>query len=199
MNGHKVIQTRWLDIDRGVTSGRADIRSRCVAKEFATEAKDDIFAATLVLEAVKAMISLLASSRHGKTPTQRVMVMDVKRAFLHAPVTRDVFVELPWEAKRNDECDIVGKLCKAMYGTRDAPLSWQRHLSQVLAEIGFEKGVSQPCVLRQSLKNLKLIFHVDDLMIIGEPMELKWVRIEIENASRVRTRYWGLVRTSTGK
>ena len=51
------------------------------------------------------------------------MLMDVSRAFFYAPAQRDLWVELPEEDK-DVKADEVGKLKRAMYGTRDAPLAW---------------------------------------------------------------------------
>ena len=53
-----------------------------------------------------------------------MLVMDVKRAFLYAPVTREVFIELPVEALGPGEEGMIGRLLKSMYGTRDAPQNW---------------------------------------------------------------------------
>ena len=177
--GHKVIGTRWLDVDKSDDGVQSDVRSRYVAKEFATKAKDDIFAATPLLEAVKAIISLLCSSLDGRCPTDRVMVMDVKRAFLHAPVGRETYVELPEEAKENPAEDLVGRLVKAIYGTRDAPLRWQLHVGNVLAEMGFKKGTAQPCALTKDRRGLRVLYHVDDFLVTGAPGQLAWFRKEI--------------------
>ena len=54
---------------------------------------------------------------------KRAIVMDIRRAFLHAPMVKEVYIELPQEAKSESDGDCVGRLLKAMYGTREAPLS----------------------------------------------------------------------------
>ena len=100
--GKKIIGTRWLDVDKGSASC-PDVRSRCVAKDFNTNAQDDLFAATPALEGVKSLISMTSSSADGWEPTERILVLDIKRAFLHAPVTREVFIELPEEARGGDK------------------------------------------------------------------------------------------------
>ena len=74
------------------------------------------------------------------------MVIDVKRAFLHAPITEEVDVDLLDEAKTEGDADCIGLLRKAMYGTREAPLCWQRILSSYLAVLGFKPGVGNPCL-----------------------------------------------------
>ena len=47
-------------------------------------------------------------------------VIDVKKAHLRAPATREVYVELPKEDQEPGEEDMCGLLKYSMYGTRDA-------------------------------------------------------------------------------
>ena len=60
------------------------------------------------------------------------MALDVKRAFLHAPVLRELYVELPDEAREEDTQDMIGQLHRAMYGTRDAAMNWQEEIAVVM-------------------------------------------------------------------
>ena len=50
------------------------------------------------------------------------MVVDVKRAFLHGHCTRTIYIELPGAESEGGR--YVGKLVRALYGTRDALLDW---------------------------------------------------------------------------
>ena len=52
------------------------------------------------------------------------MVIDVKGAFLYGKTKRNVYIWLPSEYP-NSQMGFMGKLDKAMYGTRDAPQVWQ--------------------------------------------------------------------------
>ena len=56
------------------------IRSRLVAKEFKSGNRPDMYAGTLPLEALKAIISIAA----GHSPEFSLMLVDVSRAYLHA-------------------------------------------------------------------------------------------------------------------
>ena len=63
------------------------------------------------------------------------MVLDIKRALLHGLVTRTIYVEfLEAEGGRH-----VGRLVKTLYGTRDAPVAWQRVVKNDMALLGFEE------------------------------------------------------------
>ena len=173
--GIKPIATRWLDVDKGGPGKPADIRSRCVVKEIAHSKRDDLFAGTPSLEAFKLMVSKLASSNCGYAPLKRLMVMDVKRAFLHAPVTREIYIELPEEAKNEQDGDVVGKLVKSMYGTRDAPQNWQAYVDNLMRDLGFLPGVAHPCVYHHAVRDIQVVIHVDDFACLGLPLDLHWL------------------------
>ena len=53
------------------------------------------------------------------------MLADVKTAFLNGDARRSLYVELPPEDPLSASGRYVGKLERALYGTRDSPVSWQ--------------------------------------------------------------------------
>ena len=55
--------------------------------------------------------------------------MDVSCAFLYAKCERSLYIELP-ELDREPGKDLVGKLNKALYGTKDAPQRWLEELKE---------------------------------------------------------------------
>ena len=76
-NGWKVIPTRWIDINTGSAQDPC-YRSRLVAKEFNTGAEEGLFAATPPLEAVRLLLSDVATAREARPNEERViMVNDV--------------------------------------------------------------------------------------------------------------------------
>ena len=137
--------------------------------EIARSKRDDLFAGTPTLEAFKLLVYKLASSNGGYAPRKCLMVMDVKRAFLHAQVTREIYIELPEEAKNEDDGDVDGKLLKSLYGTRDAPQNWQAYVDSLMRELGFLPGVAHPCVYRHTVRDLQVVVHVDDFACLGPP------------------------------
>ena len=117
----KIIKGRWLDVNKG-DSVNPDYRSRFVGKEFNTGVDSTLYAATPPLEALKLLISTAASKRHGGV---HMMFSDVKRAYFHAPATRELYVEVPKEDP-NWQPGFLGRLKLSLYGTRDAAANWQR-------------------------------------------------------------------------
>ena len=96
-NGWKVVQTRWIDINKG-DDENPNYRSRLVGKEFNNEHMDGLFAGTPPLEALRYLIHAAATVRSGEALGPNViMINDVARAFFEAPAMGNVSVEIPKE------------------------------------------------------------------------------------------------------
>ena len=115
----KLVGVRWVDVQKGPL-----VRSRLVAQEFAgNEEREDVFAATPPLFATKMVISNAASRNEKGNGERTLMVLDVKRAFLYGDIEDSIYIHLPPEDPYYGQ-GYVGKLVKAMYGTRGAPHVW---------------------------------------------------------------------------
>ena len=169
-NGKKV-GVRWVDVAKN-----GGVRSRLVAQEFAGRGgdRDDIFAATPPLAATKLILSDVASQgRHGPG-RKKIMIIDVKRAFLYGDITEDVFIELPDEDPMKQK-GFIGKLRKAMYGTRAAPQVWQDTVRKTMGKFGFTPTYGSPCVFYHPLRDLRVVAHVDDFICSGTEEDLRWM------------------------
>ena len=94
------------------------------------------------------------------------MAVDVKRAFLHGLCTRSIYIELPAEESQGGT--YVGKLIRALYGTRDAPLAWQTVVRSGMRELGFDECKATNGVFTHSERDLRVVTHVDDFLLSGE-------------------------------
>ena len=105
------------------TSVSPEVRSRLVAQEFASkDRRDDLFAATPPLAATRLLLAGLACSCKGEErPQEKIMLVDVKMAFLYGSINRHVYIRLLEEDDMAKEGKWMGRLKKAMHGTRDAP------------------------------------------------------------------------------
>ena len=87
----KPINVRWVGRNKG-TVDAPKYRCRLVAKQLATSARNDIFAATPSLEAFNTLLSIMACS-----PGHKMGIVDISKAFLYARIRDKVFIELPEE------------------------------------------------------------------------------------------------------
>ena len=146
--GRKPIGVKWVDVNKG-DERRPEYRSRLVAKETKRDKREDLFAATPPLEALKILLPLALTEGIGYTKGREeegmnIEFIDIKRAYLQADARRDVYVELPQE---DGQVGMCAKLTKAMYGARDAAQSWEATYSKAHGEWGFLIGKASPCVM----------------------------------------------------
>ena len=154
----KPIGVRWVDVNKG-TDECPNYRSRLVAKEIKTDDRLEYFSATPPLEALRLLLSFAASMPREEV---RVMHIDVRRAYFHARVKRDVYVALPLEDYECGDEVMCGKLAMSMYGTRDATNNWEETYTEVLLKHGFTQGATSPCAYFHKGRGNRLVVHGDD-------------------------------------
>ena len=87
----------------------------------------------------------------------------------YSKATRQLYVEIPSEGKEAHE-DVVGRLLRSLYGTRDAPLNWELTIAEFMKRIGFLQGKSNPCIYYQEARNLRVEVHGDAFTSVGPYM-----------------------------
>ena len=142
-----------------------------------------MFAATPPLEAVRLLLSDLATRRRGcdrKRPGQRkALFIDVSKAHLHAFVKRDIYVALPPEVAEPGMC---AKLVRSLYGTRDAPARWEELYTATLVGLGFLRGRASACCFFHPARDIRCVVHGDDFTFTGHDGDLNWIQSEMEKA-----------------
>ena len=118
------------------------------------------------------------------------MLADVKGAFLHGKMKREVYVELPPETGQ-DTSKYVGRLRRSLYGLRDAPQIWKRHLVSSMADMGFEESKTVPGVVKHKSRNVLVAIHVDDILATGLDEDLTWMSEELRKRYEVKTQKIG--------
>jgi hypothetical protein len=155
--GKEPIGTRWVDVNKG-DEANPEYRSRLVAQEIKRDNREDLFAATPPLEALKLLLSMAVTEGIGdsgvnKKDGNKLEFIDVRRAYFHAKARRMVYVKLPEEDHEVGKC---GRLIKAMYGTRDAAQNWECEYVEFMEGIGFRRGQSTPCAFWHEERRTRL-------------------------------------------
>eukprot|EP00752_Nemacystus_decipiens_P002765 g2583.t1 len=113
--------------------------------------------------------------------------LDVKTAFLNAPVDEDVWV---YQAPGfEDNHPVTGKLQvlklrKSLYGLRQSPRNWNHTFARAIESIGFKSIYSDPCVYVYGSGNeyVVLSIYVDDVLLLGvDPSVVKNIREQLMN------------------
>ena len=122
-----------------------------------------------------------------------MMFNDVARAYFEAPVKRDICIELPEEdwVPDNVSKDLVGRLNKSLYGTRDAAANFQDEVNMSMEGIGFKSRKYNPCTFWHPVRDLKSLVHGDDFATSGEGKDLEWLRQKLEERFQIKTQMIG--------
>nr|CAN65851.1 hypothetical protein VITISV_019135 [Vitis vinifera] len=85
--------------------------------------------------------------------------MDVKTAFLHGDLDKEIYMEQPEGFTIKGKEDYVCKLKKSLYGLKQALRQWYKKFESVMGEQGYRKTTSDHYVFVQK-------FSDDDFVIL---------------------------------
>lgn len=191
--GYKVIQVRWLDVNKGDRE-HPFYRSRLVGKEFNDGAGDGLFASTPSLEALRLLISDVATEDMPGDKMEKVIVIhDVSRAFFEAPMRRYLCVEILEEAKskKDKEDDNVALLQMSLYGTRDAAANFQAEVAKFMSSCGFTRGRYNFSTYYHKGRKLRALVHGDDFVTSGRRSQTMWISQELQKRFKIKTKVIG--------
>ena len=126
-NGCKPLKLKWVDKMKG-----EKCRSRLVCREI-KRAKDrdeqlgpeSVFSPMLLLEGLKMLVSTMMTrhddGHHADGPFE-MATWDVSRAHFYGEARKWIFTYLP---QGHAEESKLARLCRSMYGTRDAASIWE--------------------------------------------------------------------------
>ena len=136
------------------------------------------------------MVTSFAATEVPGGKWRALTVCDVRRACFYAKINRDVFIELPEEDPHHGG-NLVGKLRRCLYGTRDAAKSWQETLSTHLESVGFTRRRGHPSVSYHEGKGIKALFHGDDYVCSGSVSSFECSQKELEKPYEIQTQHIG--------
>ncbi|MBW0534710.1 hypothetical protein O181_074425, partial [Austropuccinia psidii MF-1] len=165
-DSYKLIGTTWVfKTKRNNSNQIIKHKARLCAQGFSqTQGRDytKTFAPTARLNSLRTLIAVAAA--RGLKFEQ----LDIKSAFLNAPIEEDVYLMIPQGLDR-DKRNVCLKLKKAIYGLKQAPLAWYRQLSTWLMKLGFKISKADSCVFYlEEPEPIWLFLHVDDIAIFGK-------------------------------
>ncbi|WVZ04159.1 hypothetical protein V8G54_024965 [Vigna mungo] len=132
----------------------------------------DVYAPVARLETVRIVVAIANSNNWS------INQMDVKSAFLNGTLEEEVYVCQPPGFIKKDHEQKVYKLNKALYGLRQAPRAWNKHIDSLLTRYGFQKCIVEYGIYVKfcdQIGTLLVCLYVDDLLVPGSSVQ------EIEN------------------
>ena len=93
--------------------------------------------------------------------------MDARKAYVYGVPERTIYVRLPYELELGK--NVVGKLVRCMYGTRDAGAIWESCYTKCLVDLGFVQGAASPCCFTHPEWKVSVVVHGDDFTALGSP------------------------------
>ena len=92
--------------------------------------------------------------------------MDIVTAYLNGDLEEEVYMELP-EGFQERDPNLVCKLLKGLYGTKQGGRCWNVVFTNYLKKKGLEQSKEDQCVSMNKTRNLIMAIYVDDMFILG--------------------------------
>ncbi|KAI3691004.1 hypothetical protein L2E82_49218 [Cichorium intybus] len=159
-----IIGSRWVfrnkTDDQGVVCRN---KARLVVKGYSQQEGIDYDETYALVARIEAIRIFLAYATHKNF---KVFQMDVKCAFLHGELDREVYIQQPPGFEDPNFPHHSFRLQKAVYGLKQAPRAWYATLSTFLEESGFKRGSIDQTLFRKIYNKHLLIvqIYVDDII-----------------------------------
>ena len=158
----KLIKTRWI-LTKKQEGESTRYKARLVAKGYNQQHGidfDETYAPVLRSSSIKVLLS------HALNNHLEIHHVDVKNAYLNAPLNEVVYVEQPF-GYEGENRNLVCRLSKAMYGLKQAARCWNDFLTKLLKKLGLKQFVSEKCIYASKGNELIVGAYVDDLLVIS--------------------------------
>ena len=161
-HGRRVIGRKWVY----TVKGNGDYKARYVAKGFRQVYGVDYFetfSPTARMESVRTLAQIAV--KYDLVLNQ----MDVKGAYLHAPIDSEIYIDQPKGYEKEDgPGKSEWKLKKSLYGLKQSGRNWHNILHDFLKQEDFVKSKVDPCLFirnRDDDKRTILLVWVDDIIV----------------------------------
>lgn len=163
-----VLDSMWVFRKKVTSTGDADYKARIVIRGFKDMNLYDLcetYAPVSRLPLVRAIIAI--ANRFDLILWQ----LDVKAAFLHSLIKREILMEIPdgYAEQKKQGKDMVWRLKKSLYGLKTSPKNWNLYFTEHVEKMGFKASRRDPCLFLLNEKDtvLILLLYVDDVLLAG--------------------------------
>lgn len=171
--GRNRVGGRWVYVTKENADGGKIFKARYVAKGY-NQIKGidyhETFAPTASFTSIRALMQVAVQN------DVIIHQMDVKAAYLHAPIDTEIFQEQPegFEESSGTGEQLVCKLKKSLYGLKQSGRNLYKLLHNHLEQNNFVRNLSDHSVYRRQIGNetIPVIIWVDDLIIAASNSDL---------------------------
>ena len=186
----QMVGGRWVyDIKTGLDDNKT-FKARYVAKGYSQTPLIDYnetFAPTARMTSIRLLIHIAAQKGLN------IHQMDVKSAYLNAPIDKEIYVQQPqgFEINDKDGKPLVWKLKKSLYGLKQSGRNWNETLNMHLSEQGFKQSINDPCIYCKissiDCSYMYLLANVDDLLIFGRyESEIDRIKLKLDSTFKMK-------------
>ena len=162
----QAIENKWIFKRKTNTDSSVTIyKTQLVAKGFRQVQGidyDETYSPVAMLKLVRIILAIAAYFDY------EIWQMDVKTAFLHGNLTKDMYMMQPEGFVDPTSASKVCKLKRSIYGLRQASRSWNIRFDEVITGFGFIKREEDSCLYKKLSGSsiVFLILYVDDILFI---------------------------------
>jgi len=159
---------KWVyTIKQGKQDNKVTYKARYVAKGYSQihgVDYDEIFSPTTRFTTIRMLLQKAVDE------SLHLYQMDVKGAYLNAPIDKDICVQQPqgYESTDNSGTRLKCHLKKSLYGLKQSGRNWHQTLTNFLKSKGFTVIDTDPCVYTlttEQNEQLIVLFWVDDIIL----------------------------------
>ena len=163
--GRHAMDCKWVfKLKLNKDGGIERYKARLVAKGFTQQEGidyHDTFAAVVKYKSIRIVLALVTCMNY------ELDQMDVHTAFLNAPIKEEVYMKQA-PGYETGGADMVCRLNKTLYGTKQAPHEWNEVFNALTLLVGFIRCKSDTCVYVKTSRSGRVMIiciFVDDLLI----------------------------------
>ena len=187
--GATAVGGRWVYTMKDTASDTPIYKARYVAKGYSqVEGRDyfDTFAPTPKMTSIRSIIQIAA--QHDFIVHQ----MDVKTAYLNAPIDCPIYVVQPEGFRTSNS---VWKLNKSLYGLKQSGKNWNDHIHEFFDSNNFIRSETDPCIYFKTDNDgyITIILWVDDIVLAGSSLsfiekikEIMKARFKMKDLGRIK-------------
>ena len=162
---------RWVFALKTDPAGNTIYKARYVAKGYSQEQGlnyFDTFSPTAKITSVRTLMQVAAQQ------DLNVHQLDVKTAFLYAPIDCEIYMDQPKGFEKVGESGekLVWKLRKSLYGLKQSGRNWNSLLHKLFEENQFQQSDSDPCLYNKVDPNVFVLVWVDDILVATKACDL---------------------------